>query len=107
VVSNLEFRTQPVLLLHTLELGGDLFYDVGAAAFGFTNLHPKQSVGFGLRALFPQLDREVFRVDVGFPVGYGATLAGVAPWSFFIAFQQAFTVPTLTAAALPSGAPSN
>jgi hypothetical protein len=94
-------------VLHTVEIGGDLFYDVGDAAFGFNNLHPKQGVGVGLRALFPQLDREVFRVDFGFPVGYGATLPSVNPWTFFIAFQQAFTIPTLTAAALPSGAPSD
>jgi hypothetical protein len=106
VVSNLEFRTRPVELLHTLELGGDVFYDVGDAAYGFTKLHPKQSVGFGFRALFPQLDREVFRVDFGFPLGYGATLPGVAPWSFFIEFGQAFALPTLSAAALPSGAAS-
>jgi len=66
-----------------------------------------QGVGAGLRALFPQLDRDVFRLDFGFPVGNGANLPGVIPWTFFIAFQQAFTVPTLTAAALPSGAPSD
>lgn len=107
VVSNLEFRTRPVELLHAVEVGADLFYDVGDAAFGFSKLHPKQGVGAGLRVLFPQLDCEVFRVDFGFPVGYGATLPGVAPFTFFIAFQQAFTLPALTAAALPSGAPSD
>lgn len=102
--SNLEFRSRPVELFHTVEVGATVFYDVGDAAFGFDNLRPKQSVGAGFRALFPQLDREVFRVDFGFPVGAGRELPGVAPWSFFIAFQQAFTLPTLTAAALPSGA---
>ena len=45
VVSNLEFRTTPVELLHAVEVGADLFYDVGDAAFGFSNLHPKQGVG--------------------------------------------------------------
>ncbi|MGO8994935.1 MAG: hypothetical protein ACLQVI_16590 [Polyangiaceae bacterium] len=107
IVSNLEFRTRPVEILHALEVGADLFYDVGDAAFGFNNLHMYQGVGAGLRALFPQLDRDVFRLDFGFPVGNGANLPGVIPWTFFIAFQQAFTVPTLTAAALPSGAPSD
>jgi hypothetical protein len=107
LVSNLEFRSRPVELLNTVEVGLDLFYDVGDAAFGFNNLHPYQGVGAGFRALFPQLDREVFRVDFGFPVGAGRELPGVAPWTFFIAFQQAFTLPTLTAAALPSGAPSD
>jgi hypothetical protein len=107
LVSNLEFRSRPLELLHTVEVGASLFYDVGDAAFGFDNLHPKQGVGVGFRALFPQLDREVFRVDFGFPVGYGATLPQVTPWTFFIAFQQAFALPSLTAAALPSGVPSD
>jgi hypothetical protein len=106
-VSNLELRSRPLEILHTVEVGGAIFYDVGDAAFGMNNLHLKQGVGFGLRALFPQLDREVFRVDVGFPVGDGRSLPGVAPWTFFIAFQQAFALPTLTAAALPSGAPAD
>jgi hypothetical protein len=105
IVSNLEFRTRPIELVHTMELGAALFYDVGDAAFGWQNLRMNQSVGLGLRALFPQLDREVFRVDFGFPVGQGANLPGVAPWSFFVAFQQAFTFPALNGAALPSGAP--
>jgi len=90
-----------------VELGATAFYDVGDAAFGFSNLKPKQSVGVGFRALFPQLDREVFRVDFGFPIGSGRELPGVAPWSFFLAFQQAFTLPALPYAALPSGAPSD
>ena len=68
-VSSLELRSRPVELLHTVELGGALFYDVGDAAFGWQNLHMNQSLGLGLRALFPQLDRLVFRVDVGFPLG--------------------------------------
>jgi hypothetical protein len=106
-VSNLEIRSRPLEILHTVEVGAAVFYDVGDAAFGINNLHLKQGVGVGLRALFPQLDREVFRVDFGFPVGDGRSLPGVAPWTFFIAFQQAFALPTLTSAALPSGAPAD
>ncbi len=37
----------------------------------------------------------------------GRDLPGVAPWTFFVAFQQAFALPTLTAGALPSGAPAD
>jgi hypothetical protein len=107
VTSNLEFRTMPVDVFHAFELGGALFYDVGDAFNGWSNLRPAQSTGFGLRTLFPQLDRLVFRADVGFPLGESARLPGVSPWSFFIAFGQAFSLPTLTAAALPSGAPIN
>jgi hypothetical protein len=106
-MSNLELRSRPLELLHTVEVGAAVFYDVGDAAFGFDKLQLKQGVGVGFRALFPQLDREVFRVDFGFPVGDGRNLPGVAPWTFFIAFQQAFTMPTLTSALLPSGVPSN
>jgi hypothetical protein len=105
LVSNLELRTRPLEILHTVELGADFFYDAGDAADGLSNLHLVQSVGAGVRALFPQLDRLVFRLDFGVPVGEGARLPGVAPWSSFFTFQQAFTLPELTTAALPSGAP--
>jgi hypothetical protein len=54
----------------------------------------KHSVGAGARVLFPQLDRSVFRLDFGFPVGLRP--AGVPPMSFYFAFEQAFGVPTLT-----------
>jgi len=107
VTSTTEFRSMPVELFHAVQLGGALFYDVGDAFNGFSNLRPAQSTGFGIRTLFPQLDRLVFRADVGFPLGESARLPGVAPWSFFIAFGQAFGLPTLTSAALPSGAPIN
>jgi hypothetical protein len=43
--------------------------------------------------LFPQLDRVVFRADLGFPVGTIAPLPSgvpVSPVSFFFTFQQAF-----------------
>jgi hypothetical protein len=36
-------------------------------------------------------------------VGAGTRIAGVSPVGFFFAFEQAFGVPALTAAALPSG----
>ncbi len=107
VTSNFEFRTMPVEIFHAAELGGALFYDVGDAFNGWSNLRPAQSTGFGIRTLFPQLDRLVFRADVGFPLGEASRLPGVSPWSFFIAFGQAFGLPSLTSAALPSGAPAN
>ena len=107
VTSNLEFRSTPIEIAHAAEFGGALFYDVGDAFNGWSNLRPAQSAGFGLRTLFPQLDRLVFRADVGFPLGESARLPRVAPWSFFIAFGQAFGIPQLTSAALPSGAPIN
>jgi hypothetical protein len=100
--SNLEFRTRPLEIL-SCELGLAAFYDVGDAFDGFENMHPKHAVGAGLRVLFPQLDRLVFRGDIGFPLGAGARIPGVSPAAFFIAFEQAFGVPSLASNGLVSG----
>ena len=86
-----------------MELGAAFFYDAGDAFNGYANLHVYQSVGVGVRTLFPQLDRQVFRFDLGFPIGAGATLPGVSPVAFFLSFGQAFDMPSLTSSALPSG----
>jgi len=91
---NLEFRTRSIDVL-TAQLGLVGFYDAGDAFNGFSQLHPYDSVGVGGRILFPQLDRLVFRVDVGFPVGDGARIPGMPPASVFIALSQAFGVPTI------------
>jgi hypothetical protein len=104
---NLELRTRP-LEIFTLQLGAVAFYDVGDAWSGdFGNFTPFQSVGFGLRTLFPQLDRIVFRGDIGFPVervvdpGTGAV---IAPYAFIISLGQAFGAPTVgPLPALPTG----
>ena len=58
-------------------------------------VHP---VGVGLRALFPWLDRTVFRADIGFPLYRPldpTTGAPIAPYSFLISFTQAFVTPTV------------
>lgn len=91
VAMNLEFRSRPVELA-SCHFGGALFYDAGAAFSGFDRLDPAQSAGFGLRAVFPQIDRAVLRVDVGFPIADDR----VDPVSFFVTFGQAFK-----AAAIP------
>jgi hypothetical protein len=62
LVLNLEYRTRPVEVL-TLHLGGVLFYDAGSAFDASPVLY--QSVGLGLRALFPQFDRQTLRIDFG------------------------------------------
>jgi hypothetical protein len=67
---NVEFRSRP-WVIRTLHWGIALFYD-GGDAYGFMdekdfNYH--QSVGFGIRGLFPQFDRGVMRLDVGVPLG--------------------------------------
>jgi hypothetical protein len=91
---NLEFRTRALDIL-TAQVGLVGFYDVGDAFDGFAALHPYDSVGVGGRILFPQLDRLVLRLDVGFPMGDGARIPGMPPASFFLALSQAFGVPTI------------
>lgn len=94
IVANLEFRTTSVEILKCA-FGAVAFYDVGDAADGFDNLHAKQSLGFGIRALFPQVNRAVFRFDLAFPLKRGpfpdqGIDTPVDPVGFFFTFDQAF-----------------
>jgi hypothetical protein len=89
VASNLEFRTRPLQILST-QLAAVVFHDVGDAFFQFDDIKLKQGVGFGLRFLAPQLDRDVFRFDVGFPVPSDTEDGEI---TFIAAFGQAFPVP--------------
>ncbi len=108
---NLEFRTHPVEIL-TLQAGAVAFYDVGEAFNGFDHsgcselvgprtgscFQPVQSVGFGFRGMFPQFDRVVYRVDVGFPLLRPVdptTGQVIPPVSFFISLGQAFSIPEI------------
>ena len=86
--SNLEYRSRPVEIL-TLQLGGAAFYDAGVVRDGVKTFDVHQSAGFGMRALFPQLDRVVFRVDEGFPLAEGGLPEGVASVSFFAMLELA------------------
>jgi hypothetical protein len=97
IAYNLEFRSRPVEIF-SCQLGGAAFYDVGHAANGWDQLRPRQAVGFGFRVLFPQLDRVVFRGDIGFPLGRPLD-PGVPPYTASIAFEQAFAVPSVGARA--------
>jgi hypothetical protein len=87
--SNLEFRTAPVQILST-QWAAVLFHDVGDAFFTFDQIQLKQGAGFGIRFLAPQLDRDVFRFDIGFPIPSDAPDGEV---TFIAAFGQAFSVP--------------
>lgn len=92
VVANLEFRTRP-LKLWSVHLGGATFIDVGDAFDGFRDMELKRSVGFGLRALIPFLDRTVFRADFGVALDREAVPAGALPWDIVVTFRQAFPLP--------------
>jgi hypothetical protein len=104
---NVEVRSRPIEIL-SCQLAGVAFFDVGDAFSGLNNLVPYQSVGVGFRALFPQLDRTVFRGDIGFPIERPidpSTNAPIAPYAFLLSFGQAFGVPTVDPSpVLPTGA---
>jgi hypothetical protein len=92
---NLEFRTRPLDLL-TFHLAAVAFYDVGEAFDGWSNFRPLQAAGFGLRGMLPQIDRVVYRFDVGFPLGEGRNIPGITPVSLLLTLGQAFDVPHVT-----------
>ncbi len=102
---NVEFRSRPVEIA-TLELAGVAFYDAGDAFAGFERFLPYQSVGVGLRALVPWLDRTVFQADIGFPLErpLASTGAPIAPYGFVLSFGQAILTPTVAPTpVLPTG----
>jgi hypothetical protein len=87
--SNIEFRTRPLEIFST-QLGGVLFHDMGDAFDKFGEFQLKHGVGAGIRFLAPQLDRDVFRIDVGVPVPFDATGGET---TVIATFGQAFLVP--------------
>jgi hypothetical protein len=92
---NVELRTTAINLW-TIHIGGVLFYDAGDAPLGFNQYDPSgkflaagfhQSAGLGLRVLFPQFNRDVIRLDLGFP--FEMPTGTYAP-RFSVEFGQAF-----------------
>jgi hypothetical protein len=94
VAATLELRSRAAQIL-SCQLAGAAFFDAGDAFDGFDKMRLKQSAGFGLRVLFPQLDRVVLRVDWGFPLTKGVVPAGGFPGDIVFTFRQAFAVPAL------------
>jgi hypothetical protein len=88
---NAEIRSRSVGILGTAA-GLAAFYDAGDAGERLSELHLKQSVGFGARVAFPQFSRMVMRADWAFPFtpapGYQTF-----PGAVFITFDQAFPMP--------------
>jgi hypothetical protein len=71
---NAEWRTPPWIIA-SAHLGGVLFWDGGAVWEGDADIDFRQSVGLGLRLLFPQFNRFTFRFDLGVPLdGDGFTV---------------------------------
>ena len=74
---NLEYRSLP-LVVASVHLGGVLFYDFGSVYTALRSARIHQSVGVGLRVLFPQVNRTPFGIDVGVPLegkGFGMLLS--------------------------------
>ncbi|HYQ00220.1 MAG TPA: BamA/TamA family outer membrane protein [Polyangiaceae bacterium] len=91
VAVNTELRTTSIDIL-SAQVGGAAFYDVGDAKNHLENLRLKQSVGIGVRVLFPEFDRIVMRADWGFPLSPGYN---TFPGAFFLSFGQAFNMPSV------------
>jgi hypothetical protein len=97
---NTELRSTSVDIL-SAQVGAAAFYDVGNAWYPNEPFLLKQSVGVGLRVLFPQFDRIVMRADWGFPLTVaqkGNRLdndlpVSTFPGTFFFSFGQAFNMP--------------
>jgi hypothetical protein len=89
--ANLELRSRPIEIF-TVQVGGVLFFDTGDAFDSFDVFRLKHGAGFGLRLLFPQLNRIVTRLDWGFPLTPGFVQSAV-PGDIVLTFGQAFPVP--------------
>ncbi len=91
IAINTELRSSSLDIL-SAQVGAAAFYDVGDAKDHVEQFRLKQSVGLGLRVLFPEFDRIVLRADWGFPVSPGYQSF---PGAFFLSFGQAFAMPTV------------
>jgi hypothetical protein len=65
--ANLEYRSLPIDIA-SVHFGGVLFYDTGTVYNELSEVVFRNSVGVGLRVLFPQFNRYVFRADLGVPL---------------------------------------
>jgi hypothetical protein len=91
--ANLELRTRP-MEIWSCQLAGATFVDVGDAFDSADELRLKQSAGFGIRFLLPQLDRVVMRADWGLPLTRGYKEPDSFPGDIIFTFQQAFPMPS-------------
>jgi hypothetical protein len=94
IANNVEFRSRPIEIL-SAQVGAALFYDAANAFDGFANVRLMQSTGVGLRMLFPQANRFVFRLDWGFPLT-PTRKSPTFPGAVFATFGQAFGMPALS-----------
>jgi hypothetical protein len=93
VAATAELRTTSVDIF-SAQVGGAAFYDVADAPDDLERLNLRHGAGVGVRVLFPEFDRIVFRADWGFPLSPGYQHF---PGAFFISFTQAFEMPGVAA----------
>lgn len=89
---NTEFRTTGIDIL-SAQVGLAAFLDIADAAPSFDQLAFHVGTGVGIRVLFPQAQRTVFRFDWGLPV---SRAQNVWPGAYYFTFGQAFSMPSLT-----------
>ncbi len=86
---NAEYRTVGVDVL-SAQVGLAAFYDLGGVGNDLATLPIRHSAGAGVRVVFPQAGREIFRMDFGVPLS--GDLPRV-PSSFILTFGHAFPMP--------------
>lgn len=89
-----ELRTSSVNVL-SARVGLAAFYDVGGVDETVAEIRLKHSLGAGVRVLFPQLNRQVFRLDWAAPLSAadGFRSAQPLPGAVYFTFGQAFDTP--------------
>lgn len=94
--SSLELRTFAINVL-SARVGGVAFYDLGGVGESVPELRLKQSLGAGVRVLFPQLNRACFRLDWAAPLTAGRSRIPdrPLPGAIYFTFGQAFDFPKL------------
>ena len=92
--ATLELRTFAVNIL-SARVGAVAFYDVGGTGETVPDITLHQSLGAGMRILFPQVNRQCFRIDWAAPLtpGPGRIPDSPLPGGVFFTFGQAFDMP--------------
>jgi hypothetical protein len=92
----LELRTSSIDVW-SARVGAVAFYDVGGTGESLGDASPNQSLGAGVRVLFPQINRQVFRVDWAVPFTRGPQRQPdrALPGAIYFTFGQAFDFPKI------------
>jgi hypothetical protein len=96
LASSLELRTFAINIL-SARVGAVAFYDLGGVGPTLPEVSLHQSLGAGVRVLFPQINRACFRLDWAVPLtpGEGRLPDRALPGALFFTFGQAFDLPKL------------